>query len=69
MGWMLMFVIKDIKQAMPTEILNWIFAGGISYTLGVYFYIKDHKKYFHTIWHIFVLIGSILHFIAVYKSI
>ena len=69
MGWMLMFVIKPLNKTMPSEILGWIMAGGISYTLGVYFYIKDNKPYFHTIWHIFVLLGSVLHFIAVYKSI
>lgn len=69
MGWMLVFIITPIKESMPNEILYWIIAGGISYTFGVYFYVKDNKRYYHAIWHVFVLLGSILHFVAVYKSV
>lgn len=69
MGWMLVFIITPIKESMPNEILYWIIAGGISYTFGVYFYVKDNKRYYHAIWHVFVLLGSVLHFVAIYKSI
>ncbi|WP_333877617.1 PAQR family membrane homeostasis protein TrhA [Flavobacterium sp.] len=69
MGWMLIFVIKPLIQNIPIAIFWWILTGGVSYTVGVYFYIKSHKLYYHTIWHIFVLLGTLMHFIAIYKSI
>ncbi|MDI9257149.1 PAQR family membrane homeostasis protein TrhA [Flavobacterium sedimenticola] len=69
MGWMLIFVIKPLIQNIPIAIFWWILSGGVSYTVGVYFYIKSHKLYYHTIWHIFVLLGTLMHFIAIYKSI
>lgn len=69
MGWMIVFVIKPLINTVPLEVFWWILAGGLSYTVGVYFYVKSHKHYFHTIWHIFVLLGTILHFVAIYKSL
>lgn len=68
-GWMLVFVIKPILEAMPANILFWIIAGGISYTTGTLFYTRDHKKHAHNIWHCFVLAGTLFHFIAIYKSL
>lgn len=68
MGWMIVFVIKPLIHSIPLSIFCWILAGGISYTVGVYFYVKHRKKYFHTVWHFFVLLGTIFHFIAIYKS-
>jgi hemolysin III len=69
LGWMLIFVIRQIFEHMPMEIFYWIIAGGISYTLGVIFYTMHSKKHAHNIWHCFVLGGTILHFIAIYKSL
>jgi len=40
-------------------------AGGLAYTSGIIFYIKDNIAYFHTIWHIFVMAGAILQFFAI----
>ena len=40
-------------------------AGGLSYTFGIIFYIKDHRRYYHAIWHLFVLGGSIFHYFMV----
>lgn len=69
MGWMIVFVIKPLIDTVPLEVFWWILGGGLSYTIGVYFYVKSYKLYFHTIWHGFVLLGTILHFIAIYKSL
>jgi len=69
MGWMVLFVIKPMLENMPMPIFWWILAGGISYTIGVYFYVKSSKLYYHTIWHVFVLLGTILHFMSVYWSV
>jgi hemolysin III len=69
MGWMIIFVIKPLVQNVPLAVFWWILGGGISYTIGVYFYVKSYKLYFHAIWHVFVLIGTLLHFMAICKSI
>ena len=69
LGWMLLFVIEPIIQTMPADIFFWIISGGICYTSGIIFYLLNERKHAHNIWHCFVLAGTLLHFIAVYKSI
>ena len=64
MGWMLVFVIKPLLVTIPSGIFGWIL-----YCIGVYFYVKSHKMYYHAVWHIFVLLGTISHFISIYKTI
>ena len=71
MGWVVVIAIPEIIQffkmddAMAGFYL--LLAGGLSYTLGVIFYALQTKnlRYFHTIWHLFVLGGSICHFLSV----
>ncbi|MEE9239130.1 MAG: hemolysin III family protein, partial [Thermodesulfobacteriota bacterium] len=43
----------------------WLFAGGISYTMGIPFYVAKQTRYSHFIWHLFVLGGTICHFMAI----
>ncbi|AOW09467.1 PAQR family membrane homeostasis protein TrhA [Flavobacterium gilvum] len=69
MGWMIVFVIKPLWGIMPLSVFLWILAGGISYSVGVYFYVNSYKKYFHAVWHFFVLLGTVFHYIAVLKSL
>lgn len=69
MGWMIVFVIKPLWYTVPSVVLAWIFAGGISYTLGVYFFVKGDKQYYHTIWHFFVLLGTVFHYISIFISL
>jgi hemolysin III len=66
MGWIIIFVIKPLLNNLPIEGIWWLFAGGISYTLGAILYSFDKIKFNHAIFHIFVLIGSFCHFISVY---
>jgi hemolysin III len=68
LGWMIVFVLEPLLENIPLTVLWWIIAGGFSYTTGVYFYMKDHKFYYHTIWHVFVLFGTFAHFISVWLS-
>lgn len=68
MGWMIVFMISPLRENMPAVLLPWMIAGGLSYTLGVYFYVKSNKPYYHAIWHLCVLGGTIAHFVFVYKS-
>lgn len=66
MGWMAIFVIKPIYNALSFEGIFWILLGGVFYTLGVLFFANDRKvPYFHAIWHIFVILGSICHFLSI----
>lgn len=65
MGWLALFIIKPLYVELPRESFYWIAAGGLFYTIGAYFYMKEKMKYNHLVWHLFVLGGSIAHFVAV----
>jgi hemolysin III len=69
MGWMIVFVIKPLWGVIPFSVFLWILAGGLSYTIGVYFYVKGNKNYYHTVWHLFVLLGTVFHYVAILKSL
>ena len=68
MGWAAAFAIKPLVAAVPLKVLILIIAGGITYTSGVVFYLWRRLPYHHAIWHVFVLSGSVLHFLAVFFS-
>lgn len=68
LGWMVLFIYKDITLNMTDTVKFWLIAGGISYTIGVYFYIKTHLAWHHAIWHIFVIFGCAAHYTALYLS-
>lgn len=65
MGWVIIIAIKPLYNAMPYNGFLLLVAGGVSYTLGTIFFIRDQVKYNHSVWHIFVLGGSVLHFFSV----
>jgi hemolysin III len=65
MGWIVMFAIKPLLQQIDTVTLVWLFSGGIAYTAGTLFYMSRRIPYAHAIWHVFVLVGSVCHFVAV----
>ncbi len=69
MGWMAVFLIKPLLMTLSTPTLSLIAAGGLSYTLGTLFYTRPQMRFGHTIWHLFVLAGTILHFIAIMNMI
>ncbi|MDX1809581.1 MAG: hemolysin III family protein [Sulfurospirillaceae bacterium] len=62
MGWMLIIAADPILHSMPTGGLILLLIGGLFYSFGIIFYVKDNKNFFHTIWHFFVLAGSISHY-------
>ena len=68
MGWMCLFTVKPLITNTPDGVLWLLVSGGVAYTLGICFYKADGKKYMHFIWHLFVLIGSVLHFFYVLKG-
>ncbi|WP_334330914.1 PAQR family membrane homeostasis protein TrhA [Candidatus Phytoplasma prunorum] len=63
LGWSSLFIFPFLN--LDKSILYFLLFGGFFYSLGVYFYIKDYKKYYHFIWHLFVSLGTICHFIAI----
>lgn len=65
MGWIVVFFIKPVYLHMSGTGFSFLIAGGCCYTLGALFFIKDRIPYFHSVWHLFVLAGSICHFFAV----
>lgn len=69
MGCMLVFIIKPLVANIPTEIFTYILAGGLFYAAGVAFYLWKKLNYHHAVWHVFVLAGTVTHFVAIYKSI
>ncbi|UYB54354.1 hemolysin III family protein [Xanthomonas sp. AM6] len=65
MGWLIVVAIEPLLHSVDVPTLCWLLAGGLFYTLGTYFYQRDTVRYFHAIWHLFVLAGSVCHFVAV----
>lgn len=65
MGWLVVVAIKPLAAALPSAGLLLLIAGGLCYTLGTAFYVLKRVRYMHAIWHVWVLAGSILHFLAV----
>ena len=66
MGWLINFAIKPLVVALPGNGLLWLFAGGISYTVGALSYSFKKLPYGHAVFHFFVLAGTGCHFVAVY---
>jgi hemolysin III len=64
MGWLIVFAFKPTLQMIPKGLVIWLLIGGILYTLGLIFYAFKKVPYFHFIWHLFVLGGSISHFLG-----
>ena len=69
MGWAIVFAIKPLYEQLPIISFIMLFAGGLMYSGGVYFYKKKSVKYFHSIWHLFVLAGTVMHFFSVFYAI
>ncbi len=65
MGWLVVIAIRPLWQRMPLEGLLLLLAGGLAYTGGVAFYAARNLRYGHLVWHLFVLAGSVFHYLAV----
>lgn len=65
MGWLILPAIKPLYDSVSLQTFIFLMAGGFFYTAGTFFFVKDHRKYFHSVWHMFVLAGSVFHFFSV----
>ena len=65
MGWLIVIDINFLFELLNIEAKLLLIIGGLSYTLGTIFYSLDKIKYFHSIWHLFVLTGSVSHYLMI----
>lgn len=65
MGLIIITATKPLLEAVSIKMLLWIVVGGLFYLLGVFFFLAPKIRYHHTIWHLFVLGGSISHFLGI----
>jgi hemolysin III len=66
MGWIIVFAYKPLSNVLPEGGVFWLVAGGIAYTVGALLYQVKKINYNHAIFHVFVVVGTICHFISVY---
>lgn len=69
MGWLIIFAARPLKAQLASISFKFLIIGGVLYTAGCIFYAMKKVKWMHTIWHLFVLGGSIMHFFSLYFSI
>ena len=70
MGWLAVVVFVPLLHAIGSAGMAWLVVGGILYTTGVYFYLVDEKyAHSHGVFHLFVLAGSMLHFLVVLRFV
>jgi hemolysin III len=67
MGWVIVIAIKPLINSMEMRGLMWLLAGGLAYTIGALLYQLKGLKYNHAVFHIFVLAGSICHYVVIYS--
>lgn len=66
MGWIVLMAVKPLIAALGGAGFAWLAAGGVLYTVGIIFYAYDQRfRHWHGIWHLFVIAGSLLHFVAI----
>lgn len=65
MGWVIIFAIKPMLTAMPKISLIFLLVGGAFYTVGIIFYALKKVKWFHSVWHLFTVAGSIFHYFSI----
>lgn len=69
MGWMIVLASEEMAASLSTSGISLLAAGGITYTLGVIFYAVRAIPFNHAIWHLFVIAGSVCHYLAIYSSV
>ena len=69
MGWLVVIAIGPVAAALDAWTLGWIIAGGVFYTLGTFFYMRESIPYAHAIWHLFCIAGSVCHYVAVLAQV
>lgn len=66
MGWIVLVAVKPLLAVLGTAGFFWLAGGGVLYTVGILFFAFDHIRHWHGIWHLFVIGGSLMHFVAIW---
>lgn len=69
MGWVIILAIRPLMESIPQTSLIFLLIGGVFYTVGVIFYAIKKIKYFHSIWHLFTIAGSIFHYFSILLAV
>ena len=69
MGWLIVFDFSYLSENIGSNGILFLFAGGLSYTVGIIFYAIQHIPFNHVIWHLFVLSGAIFHFFMIFNFV
>jgi hemolysin III len=70
MGWLALVAVHPLVTALPPAGTAWLVAGGVIYSVGIYFFINDERiRHGHGIWHLFVLAGSLCQFVSVARYV
>ena len=70
MGWIVLVAVKPLLAALGREGFAWLASGGVLYTIGILFFAYDSRfRHWHGIWHLFVMAGSLLHFVAIWRYV
>ena len=69
MGWLIVIALKPMIEMVPSNMIFWMVIGGLSYTFGVIFYAMKKMPYHHAVWHLFVLGGSVCHFLGIFFNL
>lgn len=69
MGWLVVIAINPLLRSVPDLGLLFLLMGGLAYSIGCFFYLRDAKPFRHVVWHLFVLAGSVFHYFAIVVSV
>ncbi|GAB3377990.1 PAQR family membrane homeostasis protein TrhA [Lysobacter fragariae] len=69
MGWLVLLAIVPVFRALDAWTFGWLLAGGVCYTLGTVFYHRPSLRYSHAVWHMFVIAGSVCHYVSVFEQV
>jgi hemolysin III len=70
MGWIVLIAIEPLLAALGRTGFTWLAAGGVFYTVGIVFFAYDSRfRHWHGIWHLFVMAGSLLHYVAILRYV
>ena len=70
MGWIVLVAVKPLIAALGMTGFKWLAAGGVLYTVGIIFFAYDSRfRHWHGIWHLFVMAGSLLHYVAILRYV
>jgi len=69
MGWIVVLFLPSIFQSISTAGLLWLFFGGMAFTVGTIFYRLKNVRFMHVVWHLFVILGTVLMFVSVYSYV